>query len=108
MRRSIRNSHLGDQMQSQLAGLGQNPVSLPVLSSPFLILENRRIIFKLIREQMIDDAGELVRNRGNGFRRAEACLHSAEVIPEERLTFVQCLGRKPQGQRGAIFCRASP
>ena len=72
---------------SQLAGLRQNPASLPILSSAFLILD-RRIIFKLIREQMIDDAGELVCDRGNGFRRAEACLHSAEVLPEACLALV--------------------
>jgi hypothetical protein len=95
-------------MQSQLTGLGQNPASLSVLSSAFLILENRRIIFKLIREQVINDTGELVCNRSNRFRRAEACLHSTEVIPEECLAFVECLGGKPQGQRGAILGRASP
>ena len=95
-------------MQSQLAGLSQNAASLPILSSAFLILENRRIIFKLIREQMIDDAGELVCDRGDGFRRAETSLHSAEVIPEECLTFMQCLGGKAQGECGAVFCRTSP
>jgi hypothetical protein len=82
----LRNSYLGDQMKVPTPGLGPNPASLPVLSSAFLILENRCIIFKLIREQMIDDTGELVYNGRNGFRGAKACLHSAEVIPEERLT----------------------
>ena len=78
----LRNSYLGDQMKSQLPGLGQNPASLPVLSSAFLILENRCIIFKLIREQMIDDTGELV------------CKASPKAIETELVPSVMSNGTK--------------
>jgi hypothetical protein len=42
-------------------------------------------------DEVVEDAGEFVGGGGDGFRGAEACFHTAEVIAEGGLAAVEAL-----------------
>src|SRR5882672_7824338 len=103
----LRNSLYRHQLKSEFSCLCAKPISLAVLNAALLLLEDCRVILLLARDHVVDNTRQLVRDSGDRFRRAEAGLHPAEILAEERLALVQCLGGESQRQRRAILGGAS-
>ncbi len=74
----------GRELEAESGGLLLQ-ISLEALKVKFFLLcKDGGIIFAAMGKQMMDDAGKLVRGRGDGGRHTELGLYPAKVIPELR------------------------
>jgi len=59
-------------------------------------------VFLAFGQHGLDQSGEFVGSRGDGFALVHACAQAAKVGAERGFAGTQCAGREPQGSGGAV------
>jgi len=70
-------------MEPKFPCLGVKPCCLLMLPALLLLLKNRRVVFLLCRDHVVDDPGEFMSGGRHCFGGTHSSFHSPEVVAQE-------------------------